>query len=216
MGHTTARDLRVKSGENTNILVEATWDPALGGAGGPQMGKDLISQYLSGFRVTLAAKAHRDSFPSSPLLSDALSKITLSVEAPKLRLPGEENEEDTGHFIRDATFHIFSSTAAFTLVSPLQHNILYITDVNATAFYNHTEPVGHIKYDLPFAVTPGANPTPKLPVQWNMSSVGYDSIRKALGQNLRLDAFAIVGIRVGEWLETVWYIGRGIGAHIRI
>ena len=112
--------------------------------------------------------------------------------------------------------HLFTSTAVFTLLSPLATSTLYITSIDATAFYNHTEPVGKIVYDLPFAVPPGATQTPRLPVDWSPGSVGYDAVKKAVGGNLKLDAFAHVGIRLGEFEEVVWFQGGGIGAKIRI
>ncbi len=84
--------------------------------------------------------------------------------------------------------HLFSSTATFTLISPLPHSTMYITHINATAFYNHTEPVGSILYNLPFAVPPGAAQTPRLPVDWDLGTVGYDAVKSALGGRLKLDA----------------------------
>jgi len=119
------------------------------------------------------------------------------------------------HFIDDATFHLFSSTAQFTLLSPLRYSTLYIENINATAFYNHTEPVGYILYDLPFKVTPGASQSPKLPVKWSLDSVGYEKLKDALGGTLKCDAVGTVGVRLGQWSETVWYAGSGIGANIR-
>ena len=111
--------------------------------------------------------------------------------------------------------HLFSSTAVFTLVSPLTTTVLYITSINATAFYK-TDSVGTIIYDLPIAVEPGESDTPKLPVDWSLGSVGYDAVRKALGGTLRLRAEAEIGVRIGEWQQSIWYRGRGIGAHIRL
>lgn len=215
VGEAVAKNLDISKGNNTNFLVTATWDPTLGGAKGHRIGRDLISQYLSGFNTTITVKGHRGSIPLAPALGEALSHIPITVAAPRLELPGKE-EEDRSHFIRDATFHVFSSTATFTLVSPLKHNTLYITSLNATAYYNHTEPVGVILYDKPFAATPGASETPKLPVDWSMGNVGYDKIKEALGSQLKLDAFATVGVRLGQWTDTVWYMGKGIGAHIRL
>src|SRR5277367_1045903 len=55
--------------------------------------------------------------------------------------------------------HLISSTATFTLLSPLPHTTLYITSIAATAFYNHTEPVGTIDYPYQLAVPPGASQT---------------------------------------------------------
>jgi hypothetical protein len=111
--------------------------------------------------------------------------------------------------------HLFTSTATFTLLSPLPHSTLYITHIDATAYYNHTEPVGVIAYSLSFAVPPGEHESPRLPVTWSLGSVGYGAVRSALGGRLRLDAHATVGVRLDAYEETVWYIGRGIGAKVR-
>ena len=127
--------------------------------------------------------------------------------------------------------HLLSSTATLTLLSPLPHSILYLTSINATAYYTppmeddptdpdlppqETYPVGRILYDLPFAVPPGASTTPRLPVQWSLGSVGYEAVKQALGGKLKVSARAVVGVKVGAWAESVWFEGGGIGAHVRI
>jgi len=111
--------------------------------------------------------------------------------------------------------HLFSSTAEFTLLSPLSQTIIYMTDINATAFY-HEDQVGTILYELPFAVPPGESVSPRLPVEWELGGVGYDAVRKALGGELKLQAEALVGVRIGEWRERLWYRGKGIGAKVRL
>ena len=111
--------------------------------------------------------------------------------------------------------HLFTSTANFVLLSPLKTSTLYVTYINATAFY-HADEVGYIVYDLPFAVPPGATTTPRLPVDWNPGSVGYDEIKGAIGGSLKLAAKATVGVRLGKWEERIWYQGQGIGAKIRL
>ncbi|TDZ31152.1 hypothetical protein C8035_v005197 [Colletotrichum spinosum] len=214
LGSATAENMKVVRGNNTNLLVTATWDPSASGQVGHRVGSDLISEYLSGRNVTIDVKTHRDSFPAVPVIGEALSKLNLTISAPKLNLPGDG--EGKGHFIRDATFHLLSSTATFTLVSPLTYNTIYVDWINATALYNHTHPVGRIVYDLPFAAPPGTSTTPRLPVDWSMGSVGYDAVRKAIGGQLKLDASANVTVRIGNWKETVWYEGQGIGASIRL
>lgn len=214
LGTATAKNMKVVRGNNTNLVVTANWDPTAGGEGGRKIASDMISEYLSGRNVTIDVKAHRGSIPSVPLIGEALSKLNISIAAPKLELPGDG--ENKGHFIRDATFHLLSSTATFTLVSPLRYNTIFIDWVNATAFYNHTESVGSIVYDLPFAAPPGMSTTPKLPVDWSLGSVGYDAVKRALGGALKLDASANVTVRIGNWKETVWYEGQGIGASIRL
>lgn len=215
LGSATARNLIIKQGNNTNLSVTATWSPSAEGEEGAKIGAELLSQYLSGYNVTVDVQAHRDSIPNAPLLGEALSKVNITVPAPGLDLPGDD-DEDKSRFIKDATFHVFSSTATFTLLSPLKYNTIYVDMVNATAYYNHTEPVGRIEYDIPFAAFPGATKTPPMPVTWSMGSVGYDAVKKALGGVLKLDAAANVTVRVGSWRQTVWYTGKGIGAHISL
>lgn len=221
IGEVTAEDLEITTGSNTNLVVLATWQPSLGGDKGKETARNLVSQYLSGFNTTLSVRAHRDSIPGQPLLGEALSHFNFTVPAPRMQLPGDDDGGDSDpkkktHFIRDATFHLLSSSATFTLASPLKYNIVYIEHINATAFYNHTEPIGRILYDLPIAAKPGLSQTPKLPVDWSLDSVGYDKIRKALGGTLKLDASATVTVRIGEWREQIWYVGEGIGASVRL
>ncbi|KAH6656326.1 hypothetical protein BKA67DRAFT_512212 [Truncatella angustata] len=215
LGHATVENMDMVKGVNPDLLVTARWEPSMGGNEGRQIGRDLISQYLSGYNVTITAKPHRNSIPGADVLCDALSRFNITMPAPKLDLPGDSPEEKS-HFIRDATFHLFSSTATFTLVSPLHYNTMYVDFVNATAVYNHTEPMGKIIYDYPFQAPPGKSTTPKLPVEWSVGSVGYDAVKKALGGTLKLDAHAVVDVRLGNWKDTFWYEGRGIGAHVQI
>ncbi|KAJ0167648.1 hypothetical protein CTA2_1326 [Colletotrichum tanaceti] len=214
LGSATAENMKVVKGENTNLIVKATWDPAVGGEASRKAASDMISEYLSGRNITIDVKTHRGTIPAAPLIGEGLSKLNISIAAPKLDLPGEGGKK--GHFIRDATFHLLSSTATFTLVSPLRYNTIYVDWINATALYNHTESVGRIVYNLPFAAPPGTSITPKLPVDWSMGSVGYGAVKRALGGALKLDAIANVTVRIGNWKETVWYEGQGIGASIRL
>lgn len=226
IGELMADDLEITTGNNTNLLVRAKWDPSMGGAGAETIARDLISQYISGFNTSLGVRAHRESIPRQPLISEALSHFNITIPTPHLALPGDD-DSDSGdpssdpkrkgsHFIRDATFHLLSSSATFTLASPLNYNTIYIDHINATAFYNHTEAIGRVVYDLPIAATPGLSQTPKLPVDWSVGSIGRDKVREALGGGLKLDASAFVSLRVGHWRESIWYVGRGIGAGVRL
>ena len=207
-----------------NIRIDATWDPTkFGGEKGAKIGRDLISQYVSGFNTTLTFQTHEGSIPYQPKIGRGLSKFAVEIPTPRLSAPsngspdGDDDHDggDEPHFIKDATFHVFSSTAQFTLLSPLQRSSIFIERINATALYNHTEPVGKIFYDLPFKVPPGASQSPRLPVDVDFDSVGYGEIRKALGGTLKLDARGTVAVRLGQWTETIWYVGSGIGASIR-
>ncbi|KAI1388322.1 uncharacterized protein F4822DRAFT_242048 [Hypoxylon trugodes] len=215
LGSATVENLDVVKGPNTNVLVTAKWNPPMGGDRGRKIGRNLISQYLSGWNTSITVQPHRDSIPGQHIICKALSQFNMTFAAPKLDLPGDTPEERS-HFIRDATFHFFTSTATFTLVSPLQHNTLYLDFVNATALFNHTEPVGQIVYDLPFSAPPGKSQTPRLPVSWSIGSVGYDAVKKAIGGKLKLDAYADVDMRLGNWKESLWYRGNGIGASVQL
>ncbi|KAI0198771.1 hypothetical protein F4808DRAFT_462531 [Astrocystis sublimbata] len=215
LGDGTVQNVNIEAGNNTNLRITARWHPREGGPGSRKIGRDLISQYLSGYNTSITVKPHMESIPGQRLLCEALSRFNATFAVPRLRLPGDSNGEES-HFIRDTTFHFLSSTATFTLVSPLQYNTLYLDFVNATAFYNHSEPVGRILYDLPFSAPPGKSQTPNLPVEWSFGSVGYDAVRNAIGGKLRLDAHATVDARLGNWKETFWYNGKGIGATVRL
>lgn len=227
LGFAVAEGVSISPGENNNILVHATWEP-LGASGkqGLAAGKELLSQYISGYNTSITLQTHKGTIPSMPRLGKVLSSFSLDIPTPRLAPPQNPHRPEDGNdgsdggdrpqFLDDATMHLFSSTATFTLLSPLQYSTLFITHINATALYNHTEPIGFITYDLPFEVPPGATTSPKLPVDWSLGSVGYEAARQALGGTLKLDARATVGVRVGSWEESVWFEGTGIGAHVRI
>ncbi|KAI1333981.1 hypothetical protein F5Y15DRAFT_403386 [Xylariaceae sp. FL0016] len=215
LGEATIENMDIIQGSNTDLLVTAKWNPLRSGNAGRQIGRNLISQFLSGQNTSITVKAHRDSIPGQPILCEVLSRYNMTFAAPRLELPGDTPEERS-HFIRDATFHFLSSTATFTLASPLHYNTLYLDFVNATALYNHTEPVGQIFYDLPFSAPPGTSTTPRLPVEWSIGSVGYDAVKQAVGGKLKLDAHANVDVRLGNWKESLWYEGKGIGASVHL
>lgn len=235
LGHATARNLAVHPGNNSYLSVEAVYDPfTLGGPKAKAIGRELISQYISGWNTTITLQMHEDSFPSNPSLGRALANFPVEVAAPHLNapkrpsddpdLPSDPDDEDdkATHFIKDATMHLLTSTASFILLSPLHHSTLYIEHLNATAIYQSDE-VGLILYDEPFGVppveeTPGGEgyETPRLPVEWSLGSVGYGAVKRALGGTLRLSARAEVGVRLGRWRESVWFRGGGLGVRIRL
>ncbi|CCT67311.1 uncharacterized protein FFB20_14567 [Fusarium fujikuroi] len=218
LGEAISRNVTFDLGNNTNLPVLATWDPLrFGGEEAQAVGRKLLSDYVSGKNTTLTARTHKRSVPNVPIIGEALSKINITLPTPRITVPGEdEHGDEKPHFIADATFHLFSSTATFTLLSPLLYNTLYIEHINATALYNHTEPVGQIIHDEPFPATPGRSQTPRLPVIWSASSVGYGKLKEALGGSLKLDAIANVTVRLGSWTEKIHYTGKGIGAKVSL
>ncbi len=172
-------------------------------------------------------QAHNHTIPSQPALGHLLSQFPITVPSPHMKPShppsdpstpdddDDDNDDGKTHFIHSTTMHILSSTALFTLLSPFATTTLYLTSLNATAYYESHQ-AGKILYDLPFAVPPGLSQSPRLPVEWSIGGLGYEAIRKALGGSLKLSAFANVGVRIGEWREKVWFRGEGIGANIRL
>lgn len=235
IGHGTVRNISVNRGNNTNIPIQAVWEPSkLNGTFGASVASELISQYLSGmhsrtfqnrrvlmsepgYNTSLTFKPHEGTIPSQPWLGKALESLAITLPTPRLggpSKPGGGNEGDQSRFIQEATMHLFTSTATFILNSPLTHTVLDLTHINATAFYK-ADAVGQILYDGDIEVPPGKSETPKLPVDWSFGSVGYDAIKRAVGGTLKLKAFAHVGVRIGKYEDRIWYRGRSVGVKVR-
>ena len=168
-------------------------------------------------------QAHEKSVPAVPFIGRFLSQFPIERPMPHMSTPKKPDDgsnpdpDDDGrsHFIRGTTMHLITSTAVFTLASPFRSTTMYITSMDATAYYEgHT--AGKIVYDLPFAVPPGLSESPRLPVDWSFGSLGYEAIKRALGGQLKLSAFAYVGVRIGEWREDIWFKGGKIGANVRL
>jgi hypothetical protein len=171
-------------------------------------------------------QAHEKSVPAVPSIGRLLSHFPIERPMPHMSTPKKPSDGDDpsnpdpdddgrSHFIRGTTMHLITSTAVFTLASPFRSTTLYITSMDATAYYEgHT--AGKIVYDLPFAVPPGLSESPRLPVDWSFGSLGYQAIKRALGGQLKLSAFAYVGVRIGEWREDIWFKGGKIGANVRL
>jgi Protein of unknown function (DUF3712) len=114
LGHVIAKDLHVVPGRNFDLVATAVWNPSVAsGVQGSTVGRNLLSQYISGFNTTLTLKTHKDTIPSQPALGRALSNLEIVIDTPKLSPPGPPGHGgrdgdldpiDTGpHFILDAT-----------------------------------------------------------------------------------------------------------------
>lgn len=218
IAHITARNIDIKPGNNTNIPIELHWAPfELDGIDGVEAGRTLVSSYISGYNTTVTIQTHKGTIPALPSLGEALSATPINISIPQLSTPGSPEDGKGGtHFIQDATLHLWSSTADFTLFSPLNQTSLTITSIEATAFYEEDEPLGRIRHYKHFDVPPGISQTPRIPVDLVLGGVGYDALRKALGQSLEMDTVAKIGIQVLHYTDIVLYRGKGITANIRI
>lgn len=53
VGHARVKDISAKQGNNTNVPVEAFWEPSVGNAtAGAAIGREFLSQYISGMLST--------------------------------------------------------------------------------------------------------------------------------------------------------------------
>ncbi|PYI06637.1 hypothetical protein BO78DRAFT_343224 [Aspergillus sclerotiicarbonarius CBS 121057] len=222
VAHITAKDVTIVPGVNDGIPVDLLWSPlALDGSTGVTAGRELLSNYISGYNTTVTIQTHEGTIPGLPKLGKALSRLGLEVQIPRVpvpRAPGTGNDPDDGStgFIQGATMHLWSSTAEFTLSSPFPNTTIHITSVYAQAYYEGDEEVGTIDYRVPFAVPPGISVTPRLPVDLNLGGIGYDALKKALGGTLALDAVAQVGVQIQHYRDIVFYHGKGITARVKL
>ena len=87
LGHATARNLHIVPGENDNLFVTAVWDPLTsGGKQAASVGRELLSQYISGWNTTITLRTHNGSIPTQPALGMALSKFAVDMPTPSLFL----------------------------------------------------------------------------------------------------------------------------------
>ncbi|KAE8353904.1 hypothetical protein BDV28DRAFT_132167 [Aspergillus coremiiformis] len=217
VAHVTARDLMIVPGVNSGIYADFQWNPlALGGPAGVTAGQDMLSQYVSGYNTSVTIRSHKGTIPALPELGQALSRLGLEVQIPRVPVSGNPGGEDGKQkFIQDATLHLWSSTAQFTLSSPFSNTTVEITSVDANAFYQKHEEVGSINYYIPFPVPPGLSKTPRFPVKLNLHGIGYDALKKALGGSLKLDAVAKVDVLIERYRTTITYYGHGIVSKVK-
>ncbi|KAL2833403.1 hypothetical protein BDW59DRAFT_169080 [Aspergillus cavernicola] len=220
VAHLTARDVTIIPGTNTGVHVDLHWSPLdVGGPSAVLAGQDLLSQYVSGYNTSVMIATHEGTIPALPKLGQALSRLGLEVQIPKLSAHDpDQPDHDGGHkgFVQDATLHLLSSTAEFALFSPLNDTTLDVTSVEAKAFYENDEEVGTIDYYVPFSVPPGLSQSPRLPVDMKLGGIGYDAVKRAVGGSLNLDTVAKVGVRIGNYNDTILYRGKGITARVKL
>lgn len=59
VGQAVAKDIYVHPGNNTNLLVTAVWDPYThSGSDGKEIGRQLLSQYISGIYLYYTGIKH--------------------------------------------------------------------------------------------------------------------------------------------------------------
>ena len=125
VGNASTEAIEVGPGFNENLPVQAKWGPSeLGGETGTVVGRELISQYISGrssptfmdqhadlkgLNTTLTLQTYNGTIPSAPVLGHALSNFSVDIPTPRLKPPKNPNrpdddpQNDRPKFIDDAT-----------------------------------------------------------------------------------------------------------------
>ena len=236
IGLAQARDVSVGPGYNKDVQVSAAYSAPSFGSDAAAVGKEFISQWLSGkqrsvqtdklisagYNTSFSLKAHEGFIPGDPALGRALERFELNFSTPHFSVPNDPDDPDdpddgdsrSPHFIKRATMHLLSSTAVFNLISPFRTTTLYVSQINATAYYKG-DPVALIIDEDELEVPPGESETPWIPVDWSLDSVGFDAVKNAIGGTLKMATRATLTVRIGQFSQDLWYIGRAIGTHVR-
>lgn len=53
-------------------------------------------------------------------------------------------------------------------------------------------------------------------MELDLSGVGYDAVRRALGRSLEIDAVAKIAAQIGLYTDVITYYGKGISAKVRM
>lgn len=210
LGNASVSNLQFVKGEN-NFTVHATWEPWTEDA--RNAGRALLSDYISGKNTTITLSPHKHSIPSLPDLGRALSGLHLHIPTPRLNRP---NGAPT-RFLEGAVLHLLSSSAVFTLFTPIQHAIT-LHQFNGSAYYNGSL-LGTIDYPETMVIPagPGEYLTERIPVDWELDGIGYEAVEKALGGQLKIKAVADAEVGIGKWkIGWVRFVGQGIGAKVRL
>ncbi|KAG0269541.1 hypothetical protein BGZ95_002031 [Linnemannia exigua] len=181
--------------------------------------REFISKYISGDNSTSIDVLGYPESTHIPLLQPMLSALSISSGLPAI-------EED---FLISTTMYLLSSTIVMELKNPLD-TVITVLYINGTASYKD-EPLGHVNVDFEHDIaspkpilipandhqngTSGYVKTPRLPVMFDLSSVGYEALRKALGGSLEVDVSCHIKAKVGSMLMWVDFSKEGIQANVR-
>ncbi|KAF9922553.1 hypothetical protein FBU30_007320 [Linnemannia zychae] len=228
IGMASVPQLQLNTGNNT-IECIGMMDPSIHCLRRPQepcdpelarnASREFISKYISGDNSTSIDVLGYSESTSIPLLKPMMSALSISSGLPVI-------EED---FLISTTMYILSSTIIMELKNPLD-TVITVLYINGTASYKD-EPLGHINVDFEHDIaspkpilipandhqneTSGYIKTPRLPVTFELSSVGYEALKKALGGSLEVDVLCHIKAKVGSMLMWVDFAKEGIQAKVR-
>ncbi|KAI8602215.1 hypothetical protein EDD21DRAFT_352955 [Dissophora ornata] len=228
IGMATVADLHLQAGNNT-IECVGMMDPSIDCARkrdpncepgfARNASREFISHYISGDNTTAIEILGYSGSTKIPLLQPMMSSFSISSALPEI-------DQD---FLISATLYLLSHTLVLELQNPLD-TVITVLYVNGTASYKD-EPLGHFLVDFerdiaspkPILIpandhqneTSGYVKTPRLPVTFDLSSVGYEALKKALGGSLEVDVVCHIKAKVGSMLMWVDFVKDGVNANVR-
>jgi hypothetical protein len=230
IGMATVPDLQLVTGNNTiecfgmmNPSLHCKWegpsDPNCNPEAARNASRSFISKYISGDNSTTIEVLGYPGSTRIPLLQPMMSTFAISSHLPVI----------AQDFLISATMYLLSSSLVLELKNPLDTEITVLY-VNGTASYKE-EPLGHILVDFEHDLTTpkpilipandhrdensGYVKTPRLPVSFDLSSVGYEALKKALGGSLEVDVMCHIKARVGSMEMWVDFVKDGVQAEVR-
>ncbi|KAF9345999.1 hypothetical protein BGX26_002531 [Mortierella sp. AD094] len=221
-------DLKLKAGNNTIEcfgMMDPTIDCARKNDPNCDLGfarnasREFISKYISGDNTTTIDILGYAGSTKIPLLQPMISSFSITSHLPEI-------EQD---FLISSTMYLLSHTLVLELRNPLD-TLITILYINGTASYKK-EPLGHILIDFEHDIaspkpilipandhqneTSGYAKTPRLPVTFDLSSVGYEALKKALGGTLEIDVLCHIKAKVGSMLMWVDFAQDGVSSDVR-
>lgn len=210
IGYLIIHRLTIQPGSN-DIQAVVRYSPVLFNT--IEAGEAMLSSYLSERPTNISLSFHQQSFPAYPELSKALAKSNVTFQLPIPQLQSPYSLSSPSRFLIEAKFHVFSSTASFTLRNPLNTTIT-ITHLSAFAIY-HDDVIGRLRYDYPILLHPSTNTeTTRLSVKWSLPA--SDILRRVIGGTLKVNATANATVSIGKMHDihlqlALQDVGAGVG-----
>ncbi|KAG0309125.1 hypothetical protein BGZ98_005064 [Dissophora globulifera] len=228
IGMATVADITLVAGNNTiecigimdsSLDCTRKADPTCEPGYARNASREFISKYISGDNTTTIDILGYAESTKIPLLQPMISSFKMASHLPEI-------EQD---FLISATMYLLSHMLVLELQNPLDA-VITVLYVNGTASYKD-EPLGHMLIDFEHDIarpkpilipandhqneTSGYVKTPRLPVAMDLSSVGYEALKKALGGTLEVDVVCHIKAKVGSMLMWVDFVRDGVKANVR-
>ncbi|KAF9112855.1 hypothetical protein BGX27_002688 [Mortierella sp. AM989] len=181
--------------------------------------REFISNYISGNNSTTIDILGYAGSTSIPLLQPMMSSFAINSHLPVI-------EQD---FLISSTMYLLSHTLVLELQNPLD-TLITVLYINGTASYKN-ERLGHVLVDFEHDImspkpilipandhqneTSGYVKTPRLPVTFDLSSIGYEALKKALGGTLEIDVLCHIKAKVGSMITWVDFSRDGVSSNVR-